>query len=341
MKNLHRLGIIVPFLFLFSCVSGISSDEAARVYYNLGIAYQDIGKEQEAVKAYARAWELNPRLFQAGYNLARLKIEAGRPEEARSSLEELILEDETNTLLLELLAWSYIVEGEGIEARKIYEDLLTLDPRNDRVIHNLALLFESEERWKDARQAYWELYTLSPYRHVKDSPNEFLLRCSLLDLELNNRNEAVENLEYLLVEYPDLRGIEALGRVYQEDRLFGRALEVYQAGLDLPGDGSGPGEGLKKKILGEKAFILLTVAEDESQGLAALEEAVEVGIADYAFFERLLEVEGFPFVDQVTDLRTRKEIQPSEGENENGAVGADKTKEEEAPLPPEMAPLEG
>lgn len=339
MNKLYRLWIIIPVFSFISCVSGVSSEEAARVYYNLGYAYQELEKEQEAVRAYTRAWELNPRLFQAGYNLARLKIEAGRPADARKSLEELLLEDKTNTLLLELLAWSHVVEGEEGKAREIYEDLLSLDPGHDRVIHNLAILYEKEERWADARDAYKRLYTLPSYSYVKDSSHEFLLRCSLLDLKLNNRDEAVRNLEYLLEEFPDIRGIEALGRVYQEDRLFGRALEVYQKGLDLSWEQPDRDGELHKKILGEKAFILLTVVEDEVQGMAALEEAVEAGAADFDFFERLLEGEGFLFADQVTDLRIRKEIVAPEKSGEpSPSIDGDR---EEPALPPELPPLEG
>jgi len=339
MNKLRRLWIIVPVITFVSCVSGVSSEEAAQVYYNLGHAYQELKKEQEAVRAYTRAWELNPRLFQAGYNLARLMIESGRPADARKSLEELLLADETNTLLLELLAWSYVVEGEEVKARGIYEELLSFDPGHDRGIHNLALLYEKEERWVDAREAYWKLYTLPSYSYVKDSPHEFLLRCSLLDLTLNNRDEAVINLEYLLEEFPDLRGIEALGRIYQEDRLFGRALEVYQKGLDLSRDEPDGGGELQKRILAEKAFILLTVVEDEVQGLAVLEEAVEAGAADYSFFERLLEEEGFLFADEVISLRTRKGIvSPQESEEEAPSAEAGR---EESTLPPGLTPLEG
>ena len=339
MKYLYRLGLTALVVISASCVSGVSPEEAAQVYYNLGNAYQDLGKEQEAVRAYTRAWELNPRLFQAGYNLARLEIEAGRPAEARASLEHLLLQDESNTLLLELLAWSYVAEGEGAKARDIYENLLSLEPRHDRALYNLARLYENEERWADARQAYWRLYTLPSYAHVKDSPQEFLLRTSLLDLRLDDKTEAVKNLEYLREEYPDLRGLEALGRIYQEDRLFGRALEGYEDALDLPSQDLAEEKELRNQILREKAFILLSVVEDETQGMAALEDAVQAGGADYTYFERLLGLEDFLFFDQVSELRNREGIVPQEEGEEDPQ--ADEEGGEESLLPTELPPPEG
>lgn len=313
---------LAALLLFLSCVTGIPQEEVAQVYFNLGNSYQDQGREKEAGRAYSKAWELDPHLFQAGYNLARLELQEGRISEGRTLLLQLLAEDRENTLLLEALAWSYSLEGDAPEAKRIYQNILTLRPRHFRSLYNLAVLFKTSEEWGASRDAYWELYALDAKEGLPLTREELLLEVALLEIQLQEHSAAVEHLEFLSQSSPSLLGMERLGWLYQEQKLFAKALEAYEKGLarDIPEEESAEDAALRARLMFEKAFILLGIVEDEEPGMEALAEALDAGMVDSDQYKRLLDSEGFLFTERVEELMAAKGIDfgdDEEGEEES------------------------
>ena len=61
-----------------------------RVLQNMAIAYSKSGRQEEAIKAYTRALEIEPRLSGAHYGLAFLLLKKGDYEGAASHLESFL-----------------------------------------------------------------------------------------------------------------------------------------------------------------------------------------------------------------------------------------------------------
>src|SRR6056297_879096 len=128
-----------------SCQSKPYQQELAETYYNLGNAYIELTKWDEAETAFARALEINPDLYRAEYNMARVYIHSGNYSSAVDILNKLLERDPENIIFLETLAWTRVKQGRGARAEEIYRSLLDSDPANCNVRYNLALLLRDRE----------------------------------------------------------------------------------------------------------------------------------------------------------------------------------------------------
>ena len=161
----------------------------------------------------------------------------GKIAEGRSRLLRLLSEDPENTLLLEALGWSYSLEGNAPKVQEAYQKILAVNPQNVRVRYNLAVVHRKAEDWAPARDAFWELYTMEYKENLPMSREEILLEVAKLEILLEDRQSAMGHLEFLFQSSPTLVGIEQLGQLYQEEKLYGKALELYQKAEDVKAAG--------------------------------------------------------------------------------------------------------
>lgn len=112
-----------------------------RAYLNLGAAYDDIGKVEEAEDAYLKAIEVNPNNAMAVSNLGVMQA----------------------------------MRGESAKAQANYERAIGLDPTNPKYKSNLASLYMDQARYEEARQ----VLTLAVEQNPNASPFAFanLARC--------------------------------------------------------------------------------------------------------------------------------------------------------------------
>ena len=297
-------------LGIFSgCVSGISTDEAAGLYFNLGNAYSELGRDSDAVKAYESARRLDPELFQAGYNLARLHIDAGRFEEGRLLLASLQELDPENVILLEAEAWSYYKEGKEEDALEIYGRILGLQYNHPRALYNSSRIFLWLNEEEKAAGYIYTLWENDLNGSGVPEKNDLLLEWCRLQIALDRREKALDSLLFLesVDSTPEILGL--IGDIYFDQEKYGQALEMYEKAVSGEGETS-PG------ILFKKAVILLTVVEDEDAGLEALENALKNGFKDREELKKLVETSGFLFTDQVNDIFINNGIDLENPENE-------------------------
>lgn len=106
----------------------------ARTWYNLGVAYSRLGREDEAGQAFESALALNPGEELMRANLARWKGHA---------------------------AWQAQTAGRWADAARGYEAALSLDRRNAPLWQNLALCYEQLGRLAEAVRAQEQAAQLS------------------------------------------------------------------------------------------------------------------------------------------------------------------------------------
>ncbi|MBN2051652.1 MAG: tetratricopeptide repeat protein [Spirochaetales bacterium] len=277
-----RPRVFIPFLlsltFLFAgCATGVPEEEVAQVYYNLGKAYADLDRNNDAIKAYSRALSYDASLFQAGYNLARMYIELGKFDEAEVILRDLLTEDPENTVLLETEAWSYHLQGNPSRALEIYEGILKKVPNHKNALFNAGVLAMEKGDSGRAYELFTDLYGYTP------EDEEVLLRLGFLEREQGNPEKAVELLEKCVKKNPENReALLALGEIHVTLARYGDAVTYYDKALELEAS---------SELLFEKAFILLTALEDYDEGMATLAKAVEEGFSDT---ERVIQLAEYP-----------------------------------------------
>lgn len=267
-------------LVLAGCAATLTPAELAVEYLNLGNAYFELGRFEDAGQYFLRAVDLDPSLNRAGYNLARAYIEQGRPSEAVPILEELLGEDPDNRLVMEALGYAHYDLGNAEEALNHYDRLVRLSVVDPRILFNAGYIhqeFDNDER-------AFDLYSLAAEITPDDADIQWALAQTAFAIdEIEAGLAAAQAYRDLLGAPPEAADtLEELGDLYREYRYYDRALEAY--------DAAAAGEAAARVVF-KRAEILLTEAGELELGLEALQRAVELGFSDTAAAQALLERE--------------------------------------------------
>lgn len=283
-------GLSLSVLLLFGgCASeGGLQGETAAAYYDLGNAYAELARHEDAVKAYNRAIELEPELFSASFNLAQIYIERSEYGKAALLLDELREREPENGLILEALAWLAYLQDDRERALSHYRRIMALQPANFNAYYNSGVLMEAKGQFRQALNLYEKAYALQP-------EPELLYDMAFQYLQLEDWERGIELLEgYLDEETQDASAFIALGDAYRRLKLYREALNAYQSAVDLGGvnaaqavaGGSGRGLSLGRALF-EQAIIYFLAVEDGQKGLQKLEKALEAGYRDEERLEEL------------------------------------------------------
>ena len=285
-------------IFLSSCETGVPPKEVAQVYYNLGNAYFELEKYSLAVSAYLNALALDNTLPQAGYNLARVYIESKDYEKGLAALAELLEQDPGNSLVLSTIGWTYYLSADYEKALETFDQILQRTPTDERGLYNAAVLSLKLDRKEAALGYFRRLYS-------KTEEAETLYRIASLYMDLRRWEDAIDALnEYLAKNPKDTAAHYDLGIAYTAERHYGKALSMFQTGIELGAD--------DPFFHFEKAVILLLYIENVDEGLKALKAAVEAGFKDTDRISALLNAEELLFKDEVKRFFEEKNLLPEE-----------------------------
>jgi tetratricopeptide (TPR) repeat protein len=278
----NRLALPLVLLAVFvlivaaGCQTGLSRGDAARVYYNVGNAYLDLGKADLAAEYYGKAIKMDKSLREPNYNLARAYIEQNLFDEARGILSLLLEDDPDNTLVLETFGFLYYKKGDYPLARSYYDQVLMLDPGDKSSLLNAGIVAEHQKEDAAAYDYYIRLYTLEPEGPV-------VKRLGILAGRLDRREDEKLYLEaYLTKNGTDSETLVLLRDIYIEEQSYLLAIEkTDQLITSAPDD---------KKGLHwfEKGRIFMIHVQDYQKGLEAVSKALELGFADKAAVKELM-----------------------------------------------------
>lgn len=264
-KKILVLPVVLPVLvFLLACSTAPVQKELAETYYNLGNAYLDLERWDDAESAYARAMDLDPGMYRAGYNMARIYIYNGNYSYAVDLLKGLLEEDPSNIMVRESLAWCYLKMGRKSAGEEVYREILREDPANCDVRYNLSLLLREEENWEEVYSLLFECVELNK----EDGDILFLLGNAERE---TGKGKGLGWMEQAVRKDQKNTGLQtALAEVYREEKMFVKAVEIY--------DTLAASEEDKKGLYHfEKASILYTALDEEDEGFQALKAALDAG----------------------------------------------------------------
>lgn len=261
-------------MVLTSCATGVSREELADEYVNIGNAWLELGEPEEAAEYLVRAVDLNPDLAAANFNLARAWLEVDRVGEAIDVLEELAERDPQNTVVLRTLGVAHYRAGNMTAAREAFEDALEENPRDADSLYNLGLI-AAEEGNRDR-----SINLLEQARSIDDGA-DVVRAYGLALFEQRRYEEAGEQLEEVADEYAeDSRVLEARARIAEEREDYAEAVSLYETLLRQDDE--------RPEARFRLARIRLVATEEREAGIADLRAAVEQGYDDTAAFEVLL-----------------------------------------------------
>jgi tetratricopeptide (TPR) repeat protein len=257
------------------CATDTRGREIALEYFNLGNAYLELGKLDQAARAFESALRMDPGLARADYNLAIAYVRLGRTGEAADILDRLVTDDPDNVSILLASGWALHEAGRDEDALARYDAAARLAPENQDALYNAGLLLWAEGRVREAADRFTSLLAISP------GDADVLFNLGSLQLALDDPEQAAEYLGRYVEHKPqDAEGLLLLASAWERQRQFSRALEAYDRIVAADAKSASAWFG--------RARLLLTVVEDPDRGLQDLRRALEAGFADKAAITALL-----------------------------------------------------
>ncbi|MDD4956856.1 MAG: tetratricopeptide repeat protein [Candidatus Omnitrophica bacterium] len=136
--------------------------DSARMHYNLGLAYRNIGELDRAEEAYSRAIELDPEGRDAYYNLAIIYAEKGKKKESVELYKKVIGIDPGFMMAYNNLAIELAYLNERIQAEKVLKHAMKMDPEFIETYNNLGTLYLNTGRSGEAEFLYKKAIKLEP-----------------------------------------------------------------------------------------------------------------------------------------------------------------------------------
>jgi Flp pilus assembly protein TadD len=139
------------------------SPNSSRGYNNLGIAYYEKGRNDEAIRIYEHAIALNPRYLDAYMNLGVSYAVTGRLDAAIEKFSAVVAKDPKNDDAYLNLGRAYSDLRRPHEAIEYFRRAITVNPNNVAAFHGLGTAYARLGHLDDALAAYTRFVELSPH----------------------------------------------------------------------------------------------------------------------------------------------------------------------------------
>jgi tetratricopeptide (TPR) repeat protein len=191
----------------------------AKAHYNLGTAYDELGKYEDAIVSYKQALMINPDDASTHYNLGLAYYNLGKYEEAIESYKQAIRIDPDYADAHNNLGFAYQKSGKYQEEIESYKQALKIDPDDASVHNNLGYAYYDSGKYQEAIEAYKQVLRIDP-DYVKAHGN-----LGLAYLKSGKYEEAIESYKQALRIDPDSKyAHKSLGYAYHKRGIY-RVLE--------------------------------------------------------------------------------------------------------------------
>ena len=269
-KEIILLWLLILFL-LSGCAGGLSRRESAKLYYNLGNAYLELGDTTKASESYLKALEYNKNMKIASFNLAKAYMEVEKYSDAIRILDGMLKEEPENTILLSAKAYCVYRFGNYEKASELYDDVLKIDPGNMEALYNSAVIRIDRENYSAAL----DKLTLLKAKKIEDDSMLAKINSAFGETyyKTEQYSEAIKYLDLIRQKEPDNTGnLIMLFNSYLKTRYFASVVETGSLILKK--------EPENKDVLFDMAAVYLNEIEDTEKGITYLEKAVSAGFDD-------------------------------------------------------------
>ena len=135
---------------------------AAESHYNLGNAFYKKGRLNESIHKYRVSLGIKPESFDSHYNLALAYRDAGQLNAATRELQEAIRINPEMAEAHNNLGNVYFIQGKFEEAIETYQQSIRLDSDNKEALYNLGLAYSEIGRSEEARSYFLRASEIDP-----------------------------------------------------------------------------------------------------------------------------------------------------------------------------------
>jgi Tfp pilus assembly protein PilF len=261
------VGIVLLCSLSLSCLTPTLKRNLALEYYNIGNTYFSLNKYAQAVESYQKALTYDPDLAEGNFNLARVYFALGRYEEGLDILRRLQTDRGENIILLQTIAYGLAKSGKRDEAIQYYVRVLSYSEGNTNALYNLGVLHYEMEQYEQSYIYLSRLYEIDP----QDLDTLKLL--GQIEVRRERFSDALQYFfPYLARKPEDLETGLAVYKILIDQKRYGEALKTLDAQLEKKKE--------EPRLWFEKAFVLLTKAEEKKAGIDALTKALTLGFKD-------------------------------------------------------------
>jgi arylsulfatase A-like enzyme/Tfp pilus assembly protein PilF len=198
--------------------------------FGLATSHHRLGRTEEALIGYRRLLEIAGQDSKATLAIADIEVERGDLRAAESALQAAALPG-AQALLFNRLGEVQALAGRPDEARRSLETAINGNPRLSQPHFNLAVILEESGDLEGARAHYEKAIEKAP-KHYKAQFN-----LARLMGRLGNSRREQELLEQAIASKPDFAiGHFFLGKSLMDGNELERAEEVTRAGLEILSD---------------------------------------------------------------------------------------------------------
>jgi tetratricopeptide (TPR) repeat protein len=210
-----------------------TGEKKQTVYYYLGYAAQEQGKDDEAVKWYGKVTS-GEYWTKAQLRMSKIQVQQGRLEEVRENMQSLRRNDPDNAVEI------YLIEGQILsdltlynEAWQLYDQALAAHADNEDLLYSRALTSEKIDRIDLAEKDMRRILELDP---------ENVRALNALGYTLADRTDRYEEaFSYIQQAYDrnpdDPAIIDSMGWVHYRLGNLEKARGYLQQAWDMTGDG--------------------------------------------------------------------------------------------------------
>ncbi|MFP4511105.1 MAG: tetratricopeptide repeat protein [Spirochaetota bacterium] len=274
-RSAFGIPAVLVVLLLVSCATGMTREQLAAEYFNIGNGFLELERPDEASEYFVRALDLDPSLRAAEFNLARAYADAGRYTDAREVLELLLDVDPENTLVLRSYGFVMYRLGYPEEAVESFEAVIDANPADADSWFNLSLL--ARERG-DMDEAY---RTIRRARDLEPSADDILVEYALIAHDRDDP-EARDLLDEAYEVAPeDTRVLSAFSERSFETGEFAQARDLSDELVSRE-----PEVGAHHFLQARISFVGI---EDSERAVVSLRQALERDFRDEAAIATLLD----------------------------------------------------
>ncbi len=219
--------------------------ENARVsYLNMGNIFDDLGKFDDAIKAYKSALAIKPLDDQTYYNMGIAYLNAKKPELAITAWKK-ALELNPNNLKAQLsMGDFYLKKGHRDMAEKTYQDIIQKWKDNEEALFKLGTIYQRENNYRDAENAYRQIIALN--KKSDFTKNAYVNLAMILAGQSKSEADQDSSINLikkaLLISPGDSDALMALGIVYAKKNIHEKAIETFYQVIKSTRDNAKIGE---------------------------------------------------------------------------------------------------
>jgi tetratricopeptide (TPR) repeat protein len=129
---------------------------------HLGLAYQELGRPQEAIEAYQQAIKIKPDYAGAYHNLGIAYGSLGRWQDAIEANEQATKIKPDDAEAYNNLGVACLRLGRLKEAEDAFQQIIRIRPDYVGAYNNLGVIYRALGRWQDAIEAYQQAVRIKP-----------------------------------------------------------------------------------------------------------------------------------------------------------------------------------